>query len=141
LGFSGSARGELEIADFIRELDISLFVYDYDHNAPDVEHLRKTHEPFFKRIREKKPDLPIIMMTRPYANYGPDEQARKEVVYQTYQNAIKNGDENVYFIDGSTLIPEDINNDAKVDGSHPTDLGFYFMSLGIGKVLEDILKK
>jgi hypothetical protein len=66
---------------------------------------------------------------------------RREIIRTTYNNARANGDENVYFIDGSTLIPEDINNDAKVDGSHPTDLGFYFMAQGIGKVLKEILEK
>ncbi len=40
LGFSGSAKGELPMADFINTLDMSMFVFDYDHNAPDAEHLR-----------------------------------------------------------------------------------------------------
>ena len=74
LGFSGSAKGELPIADFINSLDISIFVYDYDHNAPTVEHLAATHESFFKRIREKHPDLPVVMMTRPAVTYGEDEK-------------------------------------------------------------------
>ena len=65
----------------------------------------------------------------------------REIIRATYENAKANGDENVYFLDGSTLIPEDINNEAKVDGTHPTDLGFYFMAQGIGKVLKDIFKK
>ena len=48
LGFSGSARGEETIANYIKYLKMSAFVYDYDHNAPNSEHLRKTHEPMFK---------------------------------------------------------------------------------------------
>lgn len=65
LGFSGNARAEDAIAEYISNLDMSIFVYDYDHNAPTVEHLQKTHKPMFDKIRAKHPDLPIIMLTRP----------------------------------------------------------------------------
>ena len=52
LGFSGSARAEDEIAEYISKLDMSAFVYDYDHNAPTTEHLKQTHERMFKLIRK-----------------------------------------------------------------------------------------
>ncbi len=140
-GFSGNAKGEMAIADFISTLDISLFVYDYDHNAPDVEHLRRTHEPFFKRIREKKPNLPILMMTRPYANYGKDELARKEVVYKTYKNAVDCGDKNVYFIDGETFFKDDPDKElCFIDTIHPNDLGFFKMTEVIEPVIKQILE-
>ena len=50
LGFSGNAKAEDEIADYIKNLDMSVFVYDYDHNAPTTEHLKKTHERMFGKI-------------------------------------------------------------------------------------------
>lgn len=138
LGFSGNAKGELEMADFINTIDMSVFIYDYDHNAPTVEHLKRTHEPFFKRIREKNPTLPIVMMTRPCANYGPDEIARREVVKTTYENAVKNGDENVYFIDGELFFKNDPDKElCFIDTIHPNDLGFYRMT----QVVEPIIKK
>ena len=52
-GFSGNCKGEDEMANYINTLDISLFVYDYDHNAPTPEHLALTHERFFNKIIEK----------------------------------------------------------------------------------------
>ena len=54
LGFSGSCKGEDEMAYYIASLDMSVFVYDYDHNAPTVEHLKNTHEIFFKKIKIKQ---------------------------------------------------------------------------------------
>ena len=138
LGFSGNAKGELAMADFICSLDISLFVYDYDHNAPTVEHLKNTHEPFFKRVREKKPTLPIIMMSRPYANYGAEELQRKEIIKATYENALKNGDKNVYFIDGEKYFEKFEDKElCFIDTIHPTDLGFYKMA----QIIEPVIKK
>ena len=64
LGFSGNAKGEEVIARYIASLDMSLFVYDYDYNAPSVEHLQATHEPFFRIIREAQPELPVVMISR-----------------------------------------------------------------------------
>lgn len=137
LGFSGSARGEDNMADYIKQLDMSAFVYDYDHNAPTLEHLEETHERFFKIVREANPDLPIIIMTAPV--FLPDKgwKARKEVIKKTYDNAIANGDKNVYFIDGKDLMAY-AENDGTVDDCHPTDFGFYSMAETLGKVLEKI---
>ena len=142
LGFSGNAKGEIEMAEFISTIDMSIFVYDYDHNAPTVEHLRATHEPFFKLIREKRPSLPIVMMTRPVAHYGDDERARREVIKATYQNAKDNGDENVYFIDGETFFKDDPDRDlCFIDTIHPNDLGFFKMARVVEPVIAKILSE
>ena len=140
LGFSGSAKGEMPMADFISTLDMSVFVYDYDHNSPNPEHLRATHEPFFKRIREAKPSLPIIMMTRPKASYNAEERLRREIVRQTYENAVANGDKNVYFIDGETFYGEDDRELCSGDTIHPNDLGFFRMANVIEPLIKDLLK-
>ena len=142
LGFSGNAKGELEMADFISTVDMSVFVYDYDHNAPTVEHLQKTHEPFFKRIRENCPTLPIVMMSRPYAVYGEDECARRNIIKTTYENAVKSGDKNVYFIDGESYFKDDPDREiCFIDTIHPNDLGFFKMTQVIEPVIKKILEE
>lgn len=45
-GFPGNARGELAVAEYIKNIDMSAFVYDYDHNAETSEDLQRTHKPF-----------------------------------------------------------------------------------------------
>lgn len=141
LGFSGNAKGEIEMADFISTVDMSLFVYDYDHNAPTPEHLEATHEPFFKRIRQNHPNLPVVMMSRPYAVYGEEEIRRREIIKRTYENAINSGDKNVYFIDGESPFRNDPDRElCFIDTIHPNDLGFAKMVSVIEPVIKNILE-
>ncbi len=141
LGFSGNARGEQQMADYIKGLDMSVFVFDYDHNADSPEHLESTHEPFFKIIREANPELPVIMMTRPKNNYNEEEKKRREIVKRTYQNAVDSGDKNVYFIDGETFFGKADGNSCLIDGLHPNDLGFHRMAEKIEPLMKEILEK
>lgn len=140
LGFSGNARGEQVMADYIAGLDMSAFVLDYDHNAPTAEHLEETHESFFKTVRKANPDLPIIMVTRPKKFLSDDEEKRHAIVKKTYDNAVADGDKNVYFVSGKEFFEVSEFDDATVDGCHPTDLGFFLMAKKLSSVLENILK-
>lgn len=139
LGFSGNAKGEREMSEYISGLDMRAFVFDYDYNAPSWQHLENTHEPFFKVVRASHPDIPIIMLSRPCVTDDASRLERLEVIKRTYENAIAAGDKNVYFIDGSTLFLG-IDNDFTVDGVHPTDLGFMYMAKGLLPVLMKSLK-
>ena len=123
-------------------MEMSAFVYDYDHNATSPEELRQTHRPFFEIIRRHNPTLPIIMLTRPYGDTDPvDTEERRKVVYETYQSALDSGDENVYFIDGQTLFGNTDRDACTVDLIHPNDLGFMRMAMGIFPVLKNVLER
>ena len=138
LGFSGNAKGEPEMAEYIADLDMSVFVMDYDHNAPNPEHLERTHYPFYKIIRDKNPSLPIIFVSSPPKRT--DQDKRVEIILKTYDRARKEGDENVYFIDGRHLFDGEMSDGCTVDGCHPTDLGFFRMAQNIGKAVEKVIK-
>jgi len=139
LGFSGAARAEDEIADYIASLDMSVFVYDYDYNAPSAEHLEKTHEKMFKKIREAHPSLPIIIITMPKPYLNLDNLRRYEIIKSTYEKVVESGDKNVHFIDGRTLLTI-AGNEGTVDSTHPTDLGFFSMAKRIAETLGPVLK-
>lgn len=137
LGFSGSAKAEKTIAEYIASLDMSAFVFDYDYNAPDCEYLKKTYEPMFKIIREHKKNLPIICISMPYG-ITENCEIRRAIIRETVENARKNGDNNVYFISGTEFGKViDAGDSITVDGCHPNDLGFMCMA----KVISDKLKK
>ena len=103
LGFAGRCKGEKEMAEYISNLDMSLFVYDYDHNAYSLEMLKDTHYPFYEIIRKKNPNLPIIFVTAPYYKNKLRNDC-KELIFDNYQTALKSGDKNVGFVDGSALF-------------------------------------
>ena len=138
LGFAGNAKGEVAIAEYIAGLDMTAFVYDYDHNAPSVEYYRETHERMFKIIRAAQPDLPIIMMTRPKYYINREETERLQIMLTTYENAVAAGDKNVYFISGKDLMRY-CGDEGTVDTCHPTDLGFLRMADRLEPVLRQIL--
>ena len=139
LGFSGNAKGESAIAEYIAGLPMSVFVYDYDHNAPNVEHLRNTHKPMFDIIRKKNPDLPIIIASRPKYYLSEDELVRRNMIYETYISAKNANDDNVYFVDGQKIFEFIGYDDCTVDGTHPTDLGFMCMAKAFGEIIEKLL--
>lgn len=117
---------------------MAAFVFDYDHNAPNVEHLKNTHQRMFQRIRRQCPLLPIIMLSRPQPRMTPEEYQRRSIIMETYQNALAAGDEHVYFIDGSVILGQFGGDSGTVDGCHPNDLGFMCMARSVGAVLEEI---
>ena len=137
LGFSGSAQGEDEMAQYISTLDMSVFVYDYDHNAPTLQHLQETHQKMFLTIRKNNPDLPIILMSRPKYRLDEEGKLRLEVIKKTYNDAIAAGDKNVFLIDGPTLMRY-AKNHGTVDGDHPNDLGFYSMAKALLRQLKKV---
>ena len=145
LGFSGQAKGEAALARWMATLPMSVFVCDYDHNAPTVEHLEATHYPLYEIIREKNPDLPYVMITRP--NYWTNPRMRenilqrRDVVMASYLRARAAGDKNVYFIDGMSFQIEPHQYETTVDATHPNDLGFVRMADSIGTLIRHILEQ
>lgn len=145
LGFSGCGKGEPAMAEFIASLNLSAFVYDYDHNAPNADHLRETHEPFFRIIREKHPHLPVIFMSK--CDIWPElrdeaynqNAIRRDIIRTTFRNAVDAGDRNVYFIDGENLFGKRNRTACTVDRCHPNDLGFYRMYEHVLPVLKTAL--
>lgn len=138
LGFSGSAKGEPAMADYLASLNPSVFVLDYDHNTPNAAHLKATHEPLFLKFRAAHPETPVVMVTKPDFHPGTEDEARREVILDTYRHAKAAGDRFVWFVDGASLFDGPCRDSCTVDGCHPNDLGFFRMAQGIGETLSEI---
>jgi len=139
LGFSGNAKGEKVMQDYLASLEMSAFVLDYDHNAPDPAHLSATHKATFDTVRKAHPDIPIILMNRPKLYLTEEEEERKQIVIDTFKSAKVSGDQNVYFVDNEALTAL-CKNEGTVDSTHPTDFGFYSMAAALSPVFRQIFK-
>jgi len=142
LGFSGNARGELPIVEYMAGLDMSVFVSDYDHNAPSFEHLNDTHRRMYGIIREKNPSLPYIIVGRPDFIFSEaDAVKRRTILEDTFRFARANGDKNIYYIDGDGICMGSDEYECTADGCHPNDVGFAKMADSIGRVILHVMRK
>lgn len=145
IGFSGMAKGEEALAKWMASLPMSVFVCDYDHNAPTVEHLQNTHYALYETIRETNPNVPYIMVTRPdYWTLPRDQEdilRRRDVIMASYLKARAAGDKNVYFIDGISFNVAPHQYEMSMDSVHPNDAGFIRMADSIGSVIRHALEK
>ena len=135
LGFAGAAKAETPIIDYISGLDMSVFVYDYDHNAPNAEYLQKTHFEGYRRFRAAQPNTPVIMASKvDYYNDGAKEnEKRRQIIMESYRRGIESGDKNLFFVDGKTIYDPDYLDELTADGCHPNDAGYIYMAKAIGK--------
>ncbi|MDF2522336.1 MAG: hypothetical protein K0R84_2964 [Clostridia bacterium] len=139
-GFPGNAKGEPTVAEMISTIDMSAFVLDYDHNAPSEKHLELTYKPFYEIIRKSRPEIPIVMVSRPdFYHHLKSDLQRRDIIYKAYQAAFNNGDKNIYFVNGETLFGENDRDSCTVDGCHPNDLGSMRIAKGLYEVLHRIL--
>lgn len=151
LGFSGSGKGEPEMAEIMAGIKgPAMFVLAYDSNA-GPERLEKTLEPFIRILRKKHPITPILTISaepksaEAYAPFSSDYASKKRPEFTRIhtENLAKfraEGDNNIYFLDGMRLYGQDFA-ECTVDGGHATDLGFYRMAHTTGPIIDRILSK
>lgn len=143
LGFSGSGRGEPEVARTIATIPApACLVLDYDANS-GLEGLRKTFVEFIRILRAAHPRTPLLVIPRPsfaIELFKPAERqdrlARRDFQKQTVAELRKTGDALIWFEDYVGSLPP-AYQEATVDGVHPTDLGFQLIT----DALEPILKR
>ena len=141
LGFSGNGKAEDAIVNYMATLDPLIFVSDYDHNAPSLDHLDHTHRNLYQTVRAAHPELPYIMISKPDF-LTKDCIARRKIIHDHFMEGIAQGDRNLYFIDGESFFGSTYDKgDCTVDGCHPNDHGFALMAERIGNVINMILKE
>ena len=138
LGFSGNGKAEEVIVQYMSDMEMSAFICDYDHNAPNAEHLLKTHLHMYEVFREKHPTLPYIMMSLPDFDRDPaTNAARRDIIQDTFRQARANGDKNIYYIDGEGIFRGPDRDSCTVDGCHPNDIGM----MKIADAMECMLRR
>lgn len=135
-GLAGNCKGEKALGEYIGNTNASLYIFEYDHNAPTAEYLQQTHYAFYRTVRDRAKDTPIMFLSRPSAEYFPDADVRRDIVKETYERAKKEGDNKVYFVDGRTLYGRKNRTVCTADTCHPNDIGFYRMYQAIVRAVK-----
>ena len=128
LGFSGNAKAEKTMVEYLTQIPCSLFVCDYDHNAPNADYLESTHYALYQQYRKACPDTPILFLTKPDTRGDSEGDRRIKIIRNTYAKAKKAGDNKVYFLSGKSFYGNQDRWNFAVDGCHPTDYGFALMA-------------
>ena len=145
LGFSGNARMEIALAHLLAELDPAVYVIDCLPNMlPEL--VKERTAPFVRALRAARPATPIVLVENivyqatyvledKRGGWGPKNDALRAV----YEQLRKEGVADLYYVKGDDLLGSD--GDATVDGTHPTDLGFYRMADVFERTLRPLLKQ
>lgn len=146
LGFSGSARMEMEIAELLCEIDAEIYVLDAGPNMTS-QWIDERMIPFVKKLREARPNVPILIVEDRWFsnawilperhNTGVNNHAAERRAFEELQKEF----DDLYYLSGETLIGDDLDNDGTVDGSHPNDLGMYRQANALEKAIRPILEK
>lgn len=146
LGFSGSARMEIQIAELLAEIDAEIYVIDALPNM-QPELVAERAVPFVKKIRESHPVTPILLVEdRCFSNSWilaskRDFHKRNQAELKKAYEELKKDDPNLYYLGTENLLGENLDFDGTVDGSHPNDLGMWRQCNALEGVLRPILNE
>ena len=140
LGFSGSGKMEMAMADILAKMEADVYILDCVPN-PSPRQIHDRTVPFIHHLRKMKPNIPIILVEsifREDGNWngikGNYVANQNEEFRKAYEQLIAEKVEKLYYIPSTDLVGND--HEATVDGTHFTDLGF----TRIAKKLEDFIK-
>ncbi len=145
LGFSGNGKMEPELADLLAELDAAVYCIDCLPNltAPEIE---ERAEVFVKKLRAARPGVPIVLIEdRTYGNAWifPERRSRNDTSRAAFRAAYRRlrdaGVAGLEYVEGEALLGHD--DEATIDGSHPSDLGMMRMADALEPVLRRVLEK
>lgn len=143
LGFSGRGKMELALAELIGEIDAALWIVDCLPNM-DPDLVAERAVPFVQALRARRPAGPIVLVedrtwTGSWAKSTQTELslAKRAAFRAGYEKLEADGVPDLHYVEGETLLGRD--RDDTVDGSHPTDLGFFRMTDRLEAVVAPLL--
>ena len=144
LGFSGNALLDLEVAKIMSEVDASVFVLDFVPNA-SVEQMGERMETFYRIIRDKHPDTPIVFIEDPVFTHTLFDQRidrevkrKNQTLNEIFNSLKKQGEKKIYLIHLKNMIGND--GEATVDGIHFTDLGMMRYADLVTPIIKKLMK-
>ncbi len=143
LGFSGNGKAEPEVAQLLAELDPAVFVLD---PLPNLQHteIRERLPAFVTTLRAARPLTPIILVENIVyqgswlvAGRAKRWQDSNQALRTVHEALVRDGMPDLHLIEGAALLGDD--DEATVDGTHPTDVGFLRMADAMTPILRQVL--
>ncbi|MDD3544631.1 MAG: SGNH/GDSL hydrolase family protein, partial [Kiritimatiellae bacterium] len=143
LGFSGNGRMEPAMADYLGEVEASCYVLDCLWNmssvypTPDDDDLRAANvsnkvqlvtarfEPFARRLRELRPNTPIVFAEQCDV-FSSVPAPHDKVVRGVFEKLKAEGWKGLYYVSKDKMYGGD--REGTVDGCHPNDWGMFSMA-------------
>ena len=137
LGFSGSGKMEMEMAELLARIDASCYVLDCLWNM-DISLMKSRYEPFIRELRRRRPDVPIVMagwcdvFCRPQSG---DQRAK--FLIDLRDKLVAEGWEKLHYLPGEGMYGAD--GEGTVDGTHANDHGMCALADAYGAAVREAL--
>jgi len=144
LGYSGQCKLQPEFARMLAEMDADAFVFDAFSN-PSAGEIEERLDAFVATVRKAHPSTPLIFIqteVRETVNFNLRArkfESDKRAAAEAGVRRLMKDDRNIYFIDSRGMIGTD--HLGTVDGSHPSDQGFMYMTRHLEPPLVKIFGK
>ncbi len=144
LGVSGRSKLQPAFARALADADVEAFIFDSFSN-PSLEQIKKNLFPFIETIQAKKPGIPLIFQRTIYREsrnfntvkrkFEEDRQALADSLMDIACKKYKD----VYYIKCTDAASPE--HDTSVEGTHPSDYGYFIWARSIEKPILKILRK
>ena len=140
LGFSSGGCGEEVMAQLMTEIDASVYVVDCVANM-DLKLMEQRYEKFVRILREKRPDIPVVLMTKIHfakeiePEIAEEYKSQHKPLFETFRKFKEQGDDKVYLFDSGSIILPGYDHPT-ADGVHLNDLGFKMVADKLAPFLE-----
>lgn len=128
LGLSGNGKMETAVADMLADHAADAYILDCAAN-PSPEQITERTAYLVRTLRERHPEVPIIMIqsvVREGGNFNlkiKEREYQKNVCFKAeYEKLLQEGIRELYLIEGGELLGQD--HEGTTDGTHPNDVGF-----------------
>ncbi|WP_138991329.1 SGNH/GDSL hydrolase family protein [Larkinella sp. C7] len=147
LAFSGNGRLEKEVVDRVAQIEAKIYILDCLPNlvASKLEDVYTLIVDAVKNLRSKQPTTPILLVEHAgYTDGGVSPLRRKyytdvnEVMRRAFTQLKGEGFGQLYLLTKSQI---NLDSDAMVDGTHPSDLGMQQYAEAYERSLRSILNE
>lgn len=124
LGFSGAGRMEMEMCDYVSELEACVYVLDTPGNL-NLQLMQERYEKFLRELHRRRPDTPIVIADqRIYSSERETRTPMNEYLAEMAARLAKEPGWKLFHVRAESMFPNDVDETTtdSPDG-HPSDFG------------------